>query len=43
MKSKCFKVFQGATNLLMEPYEMMFHTVFHPEEMKEIKSMIGSC
>jgi quinol monooxygenase YgiN len=43
MKSKCFKVFQGATNLLMEPYEIMFHTVFHPEEMKEIKSMIGSC
>ena len=36
MKSKCFKVFRGAMNLLREPYEMMFHTVFHPEGMEEI-------
>jgi quinol monooxygenase YgiN len=36
MKSKRFKVFRGAMNLLREPYEMMFHTVFHPEGMKEI-------
>jgi quinol monooxygenase YgiN len=35
MKSKCFKVFRGATNLLIEPYEMMFHTVFHPAGMDE--------
>ena len=35
MKSKCFKVLRGAMTLLREPYEMMFHTVFHPEGMKE--------
>jgi quinol monooxygenase YgiN len=33
-KSRSFKVFRGATNLLKEPYEMMFHTVFHPEGME---------
>ena len=36
LKSRCFKVFRGAMNLLREPYEMMFHTVFHPAEMGEI-------
>ena len=36
MKSKCFKVFRGATNLLREPYEMRFHTVFQPTGMEEI-------
>jgi len=36
MKSRRFKVFRGAMNLLREPYEMMFHTVFHPEGMEEI-------
>jgi quinol monooxygenase YgiN len=36
MKSKCFKVFRGAMNLLREPYEMRFHTVFHPTGMDEI-------
>jgi len=33
MKSKQFKVFCGAMNLLNEPHEMIFHTVFHPEGM----------
>jgi quinol monooxygenase YgiN len=33
LKSRNFKVFRGAMNLLKEPYEMMFHTVFHPEGM----------
>jgi quinol monooxygenase YgiN len=33
LKSRGFKVFRGAMNLLREPYEMMFHTVFHPEGM----------
>jgi quinol monooxygenase YgiN len=33
LKSRHFKVFRGAMNLLREPYEMMFHTVFHPEGM----------
>jgi quinol monooxygenase YgiN len=36
LKSSGFKVFRGAMNLLKEPYEMMFHTVFHPEGMEEI-------
>jgi len=36
LKSRRFKVFRGAMNLLREPYEMMFHTVIHPEWMEEI-------
>ena len=36
LKSGRFKVLRGAMNLLREPYEMMFHSVFHPEGMKEI-------
>jgi quinol monooxygenase YgiN len=36
LKSRRFKVFRGAMNLLKEPYEMMFHTVFHPAGMEGI-------
>jgi len=36
LKSERFRVFRGAMNLLREPYEMMFHNVFHPEGMEEI-------
>ena len=36
LKSKRFKVLRGAMTLLREPYEMMFHTVFHLEGMEEI-------
>ena len=36
LKSGRFRVFRGAMNLLKEPHEMMFHTVFHPEGMAEI-------
>jgi quinol monooxygenase YgiN len=36
LKSENFRVLRGATNLLKEPYEMMFHTTFHPEEMEEM-------
>ena len=36
LKSKHFMVLRGAMGLLREPYEMMFHTVFHPEGMEEI-------
>ena len=36
LKSKHFRVLRGAMNLLKEPYEMMFHTVFHPAGMEEI-------
>jgi quinol monooxygenase YgiN len=42
LKSHHFRVFRGAMNLLKEPYEMMFHTIFHPEGMEEIESIIGS-
>ena len=36
LKSGRFRVLRGAMNLLKEPYEMMFHTVFYPEGMEEI-------
>jgi len=36
LKSERFRVFRGAMNLLREPYEMMFHTVFHLTGMEEI-------
>ena len=37
LKSERFRVLRGAMNLLQEPYKMMFHTVFHPAGMKELK------
>ena len=36
LKSERFRVLRGAMNLLREPYEMMFHTVFHPAGMEGI-------
>ena len=36
LKSGRFRVLRGAMNLLEEPYEMMFHTVFHLAGMEEI-------
>ena len=36
LKSEYFRVLRGAMNLLVEPHEMIFHTVFHPEGMEEI-------
>jgi quinol monooxygenase YgiN len=36
LKSERFKVLRGAMNLLKEPYEMVFHTVFRPKGMREI-------
>ncbi len=36
LKSEHFRVLRGAMNLLREPYEMTFHSVFHPAGMKEI-------
>jgi quinol monooxygenase YgiN len=35
-KSRYIKVRGGATNLLSEPHERMFHTVFDPEGMEDI-------
>jgi len=36
LKSSQFRVLRGAMSLLKEPYEMRFHTVFHPAGMEEI-------
>ena len=36
LKSKHFKVLRGAMNLLKEPCETIFHTVFHPVGMEGI-------
>ena len=36
LKSERFRVLRGAMNLLQEPYEMTFHTVFHPAGMEKI-------
>jgi quinol monooxygenase YgiN len=36
LKSEHFRVLRGAMNLLKEPHEMMFHTVFHPAGIEEI-------
>ena len=35
LKSGRFKVLRGAMNLLQEPYEMMFHTVFQLKGRQE--------
>ena len=35
LKSERFRVLRGAMSLLKEPYEIMFHTVFHPAGMEE--------
>jgi len=36
LRSGRFRILRGAMNLLKEPYEMMFHTVFHPVGMEGI-------
>ena len=36
VKSDHYRVLRGAMNLLKEPYEMVFHTVFHPAGLQEI-------
>lgn len=36
LQSEHFKVIRGAKNLLHEPYEAMFHNVFHPAGMEKI-------
>jgi quinol monooxygenase YgiN len=36
LKSGQFRILRGAMNLLKEPYEMVFHTVFHPAGIEEI-------
>jgi quinol monooxygenase YgiN len=36
LKSEHFKVIRGAMNLLQEPYERMFYTVFRPAGMNKI-------
>ena len=39
LKSDHFSVLRGAMNLLKEPYEMMFLTVFHPVKMEGIRQV----
>ncbi len=34
LKSERFRILRGAMNLLKEPYEMVFHSVFHPAGME---------
>ena len=41
LKSEHFRVIRGAMNLLQEPYEEMFHTVFHPAGMEKMELRIG--
>ena len=36
LRSGCFRVLRGAMNLLEEPYQMKFYTVFHPKGMEGI-------
>ena len=36
LKSRRFRVLRGAMSVLREPYEMVFHTVFHPAGMEEV-------
>lgn len=36
MKSGRFRVLRGTSNLLREPYTMMYHTVFHLGGLKHI-------
>ena len=36
LKSGRFRVLRGAMNLLQRPYEMRFHTVFHPAGMEGV-------
>jgi quinol monooxygenase YgiN len=43
LKSRHFKVFRGAMNLLREPYEITSHTVFHPAVMEEINPGSDDC
>jgi quinol monooxygenase YgiN len=36
LKSDHYRVLRGAMNLLKEPYERIFHTVFHTAGLQEI-------
>ena len=40
MKSEHFSVLRGAMNLLKEPYEQIFYTVFHPEGKRHLKRQL---
>lgn len=41
LESKQFRVLRGAMNLLREPCERMFHTVFHPDGIERFDG--GDC
>ena len=42
LMSKRFRVLRGAMNLLQEPYEMQFHTLFHPSRMEAINGLMNT-
>ncbi len=42
LMSKRFRVLRGAMNLLQEPYEMQFHTLFHPSRMEAINGLMST-
>jgi len=39
LMSDRFRVLRGAMNLLQEPYEMQFHTLFHPSRMEALNGL----
>jgi quinol monooxygenase YgiN len=39
LQSEQFRVLLGAMNLLKEPYEMTFHTVFHPADSSSMPQL----
>jgi quinol monooxygenase YgiN len=41
LQSEYFTVIRGAMTLLREPYEMMFHTPFHPTGPGDVESGSG--
>ena len=41
LMSERFRVLRGAMNLLREPYEMQFHTLFHPSRKEGLKELMS--
>jgi quinol monooxygenase YgiN len=41
LRSERFRVLRGAMNLLREPHEMEFHTLFHPSGREGLKKLLN--
>ncbi|MBI5586696.1 MAG: antibiotic biosynthesis monooxygenase [Deltaproteobacteria bacterium] len=39
--SERFRVLRGAMNLLREPYEIQFHTLFHSSKLEDLKKLLS--